>query len=109
MINVDFENFFIALKNIIDNGLKYSLDGKVSIMIENDVLKISNKAHPLKMPFEHYLEPFERGQNNTTSGMGLGLYITKEILAQHNIIMINSYHDNIFTIVLDLKAIKVQF
>jgi signal transduction histidine kinase len=74
MINVDFENFFIALKNIIDNGLKYSLDGKVSIMIENDVLKISNKAHPLKMPFEHYLEPFERGQNNTTSGMGLGLY-----------------------------------
>ena len=59
------------------------------------------------MPFKNYLEPFERDKSSGTSGMGLGLYISKELFHQHKVEMKHYFIGEVFYIVLDLKAVNV--
>jgi two-component system OmpR family sensor kinase len=79
----DFELFSIAVKNLIDNGLKYSQDKKVSIDIRKNDIYFISKGPCLKEELEFYTKPFSRDNTNNKQGMGLGLYITSEILAKH--------------------------
>ncbi len=72
--------------NLVDNAMKYSLDGgAVKIEAKNDentpVLKISNKCEKITDEIkEHIFEKFIRADSKltrTTRGTGLGLYIVK--------------------------------
>ncbi len=105
MLHVDYEYFYIALKNLIDNALKYSSDNSVIIRIKNNKLFIYNRSTPPKKAFKHYLSAFERGERNTVSGMGLGLYISNEVFIKHKVRMKNYYIKPLFYIILDLKNV----
>ncbi len=79
MINADMEIFSLALKNLIDNALKYSPNHYANISIKEHKITISNRGEALPYEIESYFIPFHDSQNS----MGLGLYIVKSILDIH--------------------------
>mgnify|MGYP003468652380 FL=1 len=84
LIKVDLDLFALALKNLLDNGVKYSSDKKVKIIQkDNEILIISN-GDKLQKPLEEYFRPYHNDTSNKNHGMGLGLYIVSEILNIHN-------------------------
>lgn len=83
ILNVDFQMFTLAIKNLIDNALKYSSDKKVDIVCSKDQILISNLGNPLPMGIEHYKQAFVRNKDEKTTGMGLGLYIIDRICDMH--------------------------
>lgn len=95
-IEVDFNLFSIAVKNLLDNGIKYSKDKKVVVKNSADKLIFENKATELIYPLENYFEPFFRGKNEKLNeSFGLGLYIVKHILDAHNLELKYEYEDGI--------------
>ena len=78
-VDVDFELYTLVLKNLLDNGIKYSTDKHITIIMDNKQLKIINQAEALKEPLENYFKPF----HTSKKGLGLGLYIVKSILDIH--------------------------
>ena len=96
-VEVDFELFTLVIKNLLDNGLKYSKDKHIKVVIAQDKLSISNKGEVLKEPLENYFKPFHTSKN----GLGLGLYIVKSILEIHTMRLDYIYKDgeNIFIII----------
>lgn len=96
-LNVDFELFTLVIKNLLDNGIKYSTDKHITVVIDENKLKIINNAEALKEPLENYFKPF----HTSKKGLGLGLYIVKSILDIHQMELDYQHKDkeNIFTIV----------
>jgi two-component system OmpR family sensor kinase len=84
VLNVNFNIFSIAIKNIIDNGIKYSPENQTTISTKNNKIIFENMGEKLKYPLDEYFEAFFKGQNNKNNSFGLGLYITKHILDFHN-------------------------
>lgn len=101
-INVDFEIFSIALKNLIDNALRYNTNGKVEIFVKEDSLLIKNMGEPLKKDFEYYLTPFSREYESIDKGLGLGLYITNNVIQSHGYKLYYFYSGN-------YHLFKIQF
>lgn len=79
-LHVNFKLFSIAIKNLIDNGIKYSNDGVVIIKNENDDLIFENSGNELKYSLEKYFEPFFKEDESIKDSFGLGLYIVQNIL-----------------------------
>ena len=101
MIRVDIDYFAIALKNLIDNAIKFSSDHTAIIKLEKNVLTVKNSGEKISGSFERLFEPFfKETSRRNKNGMGLGLYITKHILDRHNIDIQYKYEDgfNIFSI-----------
>ena len=98
-INVNFKLFSIAVKNLIDNAIKYSSDKKVIIRIENEDIIFENIGEKLKYDLEKYYEPFFANEDKTKNSFGLGLYIIYNILKANNYSLSYVYKDgkNIFT------------
>lgn len=95
-VDVDFELFTLVIKNLLDNGIKYSTDKHITVVIENKSLKITNKGEALQEPLENYFKPFHASKK----GLGLGLYIVKSILDIHHMELYYRHEDgqNIFTV-----------
>ena len=85
------------VKNLLDNGIKYSTDKQITVVINDNTLKIINKGEALKEPLENYFKPF----HTSKQGLGLGLYIVKSILDIHQMELGYQHEDgqNIFTVV----------
>ena len=88
---VDETKLIIALRNLIDNALKYG-DPKQAIEIEifqkkqMIVFKITNYGNKIQSSdLNNIFKPFFRSQNNKNriSGFGLGLTICKKIVDSH--------------------------
>ena len=96
-IKVNFKLFSIAIKNIIDNGIKYSTDKFVEIYIKENSLEFHTKGENLEQDLSFYIEPFSKGSNAKQS-FGLGLYIVDNIIKSHNLKFCHRYEDgkNIF-------------
>ncbi|MFW2515317.1 ArsS family sensor histidine kinase [Aliarcobacter butzleri] len=96
-IEVDFELFSIALKNLIDNAIKYKTEQKPKIIINEDSIQIINKGKELSKDIKEYFKPFNHDYETTTSGLGLGLYISNNIIKIHkfelNYIYEDGYHN----------------
>jgi two-component system OmpR family sensor kinase len=94
---VDFELYTLTLKNLLDNGIKYSIDKHIIVHIGNKQLNIINNGKALTEPLENYFEPF----HTSKKGLGLGLYIVKSILDIHQKELHYHYEEgkNIFTVV----------
>ncbi len=84
ILHVDFRLFTTAMKNVIDNGIKYSIDQKISIEASKHKLSFISQGKPLKYDLSHYLEPFVQEKNSHQS-FGLGLYIVHHIVKAHRI------------------------
>jgi two-component system OmpR family sensor kinase len=84
-LHIDFRLFSIALKNLIDNGIKYASDNQVTITNTENKIIFTNQGEPLKYNLEQYYEPFFKGDNvKSNESFGLGLYIVHNILLAHD-------------------------
>jgi two-component system OmpR family sensor kinase len=100
-LNVNFKLFCLAVKNLIDNAIKYSDDKKVTIKSnDRDEIIFENRGEGLKYPLEKYFEPFFANESKSKNSFGLGLYIVNSILKANNCILKYEYKDgiNIFII-----------
>lgn len=93
-LDVDFELFSIALKNLIDNAILYNTNGNPEIFIEKDFIKIVNKGNKLNKDIEEYFKPFNHEYEDSSSGLGLGLYISNNIIKIHNFKLEYEYINN---------------
>ena len=97
LINGDMNYLSLALKNLIDNAIKYTSEFPVYIVADKNVLSVKNQGDKLTKDIDYYLEAFTQEENSRTSkGYGLGLNIVKKIIDKHQISLsyeyINGYH-----------------
>ena len=108
ILNVDIQIFALAIKNLIDNALKYADDRHVKIVANKDEICISNKGAALPISIEHYKQAFVRNKNERANGMGLGLYIIDKICELHGFkfeyFYANGEHNFIVAFGKDLKC-----
>ena len=100
-INADKNYLSIALKNLIDNALKYGTEKPAYIIAEDKDISVKSKGEELEKPLEFFCEAFTQGDNSRNqSGYGLGLSLVKRIIVKHNFELLYKYDDgfNIFTI-----------
>jgi two-component system OmpR family sensor kinase len=102
-LNVDFELFSIALKNLIDNAISYNTNGNPEIFIEKNLIKIVNQGEKLKKNIEDYYKPFNHEYEDASSGLGLGLYISNNIIKIHNFELEYEYKANHHNFVIKLN------
>src|SRR5574344_1401683 len=97
-LNVNFKLFSIAIKNLIDNAIKYSNNKKVEVLTQNEDILFVNSGKKLEGDFEKYLEPFYSKSSNES--FGLGLYIVFNILKANGYNLLYKYEDgkNIFIV-----------
>lgn len=90
----DFRLFATAIKNMIDNAMKYSPDHHVTIGTDGAEIWFDNKGEELGHPLSHYVEPFTK-EHPSKSSFGLGLYLVDSILKLHHMVLAYEYHDGI--------------
>jgi two-component system OmpR family sensor kinase len=97
----DYRLLALAIKNLLDNGIKYSSDHKVKLVAKDwKLIKIISKGDGLQHPISYYTEPFSQ-EEKRSEGFGLGLYIVHSILEKLNYTLGYRYEDgqNIFAII----------
>ena len=105
-IEVDFKLFSIAVKNLMDNGIKYSYDKQVHIKTEGSSIIFENKGEQLVSPLEEYFEAFFKAEKiKSNQSFGLGLYIVKHILDANKFSLKYEYVDGISRFII-LKSIS---
>jgi two-component system OmpR family sensor kinase len=92
-IDVNFNLFSIAVKNLLDNGIKYSTDSKLIVQTQNNSIIFKNKSKPLKRELKDYFEPFVKDDLTTNGSFGLGLYIVNHILQANKLYLEYKYID----------------
>ncbi len=93
-INANYRLYTTAIKNMIDNGIKYSPNAKVKIKMINNELSFESEGECLKYPLEFYIEPFTK-ENPSKNSFGLGLYLVDSILKVHNKVLAHEYDNGI--------------
>jgi len=90
LIKGNSELLEIALRNLIDNALKFSND-EIEVVVAMTVKFINIRIidHGIGIPSDQYaeiLKPFERGTNaRFIGGYGIGLSIVKQIMELHSV------------------------
>ncbi len=80
---------YTAFYNLIDNGIKYSLDRTVNIEVincpSNIIIEFQNTSQHINDDDMKYIfEPFKRGSNSKNiNGHGVGLSLVKGIIEMH--------------------------
>lgn len=82
----DYRLFATAVKNLIDNALKYSPQKRLRIWMEENEIVFANEGEPLQSTLAYYIEPFTRDHPRKDS-FGLGLYIVDAILKEHGYVL----------------------
>ncbi|MDA7848124.1 ArsS family sensor histidine kinase [Sulfurospirillum sp.] len=104
IIKADFESFALAIKNLMDNAIKYADDRVVHVYVINNILYIENKAKEFPMDIEEYYKPFVSGSREIKKGLGLGLYIVKNIIKLNDFELNYEYIDSMHRFSLDISA-----
>ena len=104
-VTADLYYLSTALKNLIDNALKYAASYPIFIQANENEISISNKGKPLSKDIEYYLKPFTQ-ELSQRDGFGLGLSIVKKVIDKHNFELNYVYENdsNVFKIYL-LKSL----
>lgn len=107
ILRVDFQLFSLAIKNLIDNALKYAEDKKAILICHSEFIAVKNLGKKLNHPIDYYKQAFVRGDKvSAGSGMGLGLYIIEQICQMQKFELVYDYEDgyHVFKILLRSKA-----
>lgn len=88
----DTELLYVIFKNLVENAVKFTLDGEVTVAAEHDPTQICVKVSDtgIGVPQEGLPSLFKRFYRSSTAvehgiaGTGLGLYMVKEGIAAHN-------------------------
>lgn len=102
IVCVDFELFATALKNLLDNALKYSV-GEVEVSIDDKQIGVCSFGEKLHQERLDFSKAFNRETEGAPNGLGLGLYIANAIITKHGFAL-NYLHvkgQNCFVIVFD--------
>jgi two-component system OmpR family sensor kinase len=103
--NADLNYLAIAIKNLIDNAIKYKESGKVKIKIEKESIEIANIGKPLSHNLEYYTGTFTQEESSRTKpGYGLGLNIVKRILEHHHFQLAYKYEEPYNQFILQLTT-----
>ena len=89
-IVADFNLFATAIKNMIDNAMKYSPDKHISIATSDGEIWFESRGERLKRPLAYYVQPFTKDENSRDS-FGLGLYLVDAILHVHGMALAYEY------------------
>jgi len=106
ILHTDEKLLSLAIKNLLDNGIKYSKEKRVLIRsVTGRRIEIVSRGEKLKHPLSYYTEPFSQ-EEKRSHGFGLGLYIVHSILEKLGCKLEYRYEEgeNIFVIVLGEKC-----
>ena len=103
-LTTDIKFMALAIKNLLDNGIKYSKDKCVILRTNSSFVEVISKGDELQHPLSYYTEPFSQAEKRS-SGFGLGLYIVHSILEKLGYKLGYRYEDgkNIFMIKPDMR------
>jgi two-component system OmpR family sensor kinase len=93
-LTVSYRLYTTAIKNMIDNGIKYSPDAHVKILMINDELCFESKGKCISHPLQFYIEPFTK-ENPSKNSFGLGLYLVDSILKVHDQVLAHEYDNGV--------------
>ncbi len=82
-LTIDHSLFIIVLKNLLDNGIKFSKNKEIVLKASHTQIVIISNGEPLKHKLDYYTQPFSQ-EEKRSDGFGLGLYIVQTILDLHN-------------------------
>jgi two-component system OmpR family sensor kinase len=85
-VKTDFRLFSTAIKNMIDNAMKYSPNQRVKVLTEGKEIVFENIGEVLRHPLAFYVEPFTK-EHPAKSSFGLGLYLVDAILKSHKMVL----------------------
>jgi len=91
-INANYRLYTTAIKNMIDNGIKYSSNSHVKILIKNGELCFESSGECIAHPLQYYIEPFTK-DNPAKNSFGLGLYLVDSILKAHSQVLAHEYEN----------------
>lgn len=104
MVYADFKLLALALKNLLDNALKYRSSGSVVVTWEETTLSVINEGTPLPHNLDILRQPFVKGEE-ASQGLGLGLYIVYQILNLHSLTLEYLYKDGKSFFMIDFQSI----
>ena len=93
-LEANYSLYTTAIKNMIDNAIKYSPDAHVKILIINNELSFESKGICLQNPLQYYIEPFTK-DNPSKNSFGLGLYLVDSILKAHGQVLAHEYDNGV--------------
>jgi len=93
-IACDFSMMATAVKNMIDNGIKYSPDHRVRLRFEEGDIYFESRGERLRHPLRYYVEPFTK-ENPARNSFGLGLYLVDAIVEANGWHLAYEYEDGI--------------
>ncbi|MFA6136874.1 MAG: ArsS family sensor histidine kinase [Sulfurimonas sp.] len=93
-IFANYRLYTTAIKNMIDNGIKYSTDAHVRILMVRGELSFDSRGECISKPLQYYIEPFTK-DNPSKSSFGLGLYLVDSILKVHDKVLAHEYKNGI--------------
>jgi len=93
-VNVNYRLYTTAIKNMIDNAIKYSTDKHVKIVMIERELCFENRGECLSHPLQYYIEPFTK-ENPSKNSFGLGLYLVDSILKAHGQVLAHEYDNGV--------------
>ncbi|WP_292658644.1 ArsS family sensor histidine kinase [Nitratifractor sp.] len=103
-LHTDVKLLALVLKNLLDNGIKYSPDHHVNLVTVGNRIEVRSVGDPLKEDLSYYIEPFSQ-EEKRSHGFGLGLYIVANILEKLGYGFRYRYDkekgENVFEVVMD--------
>lgn len=93
-IFANYRLYTTAIKNMIDNGIKYSTDAHVRIVMINNELCFESKGECIAHPLKYYIEPFTK-ENPSKNSFGLGLYLVDSVLKLHEQVLAHEYNNGV--------------
>ena len=97
-IEGDLYYLTLALKNLIDNAMKYAKEFPIIIESKDNKIFVKNIGDELLNDLIYYIQPFTR-EPNQVEGHGLGLNIVNKILELHNFNLKYKYKDSYNTFI----------
>ncbi|WP_345972157.1 ArsS family sensor histidine kinase [Sulfurimonas diazotrophicus] len=99
----------IALKNLIDNALKYATAYPVTVTAGAGRICVRNRGKPLREPVAKALAPFRRGvHSRRQKGFGLGLSILAKVLERHALPLSHRYEEGWHCFCIDFSPAQRQ-